>query len=105
MAEAESLLQDDRPNEALPATVAEVFAWALEDAQVAGEPVVDKAAAIVDGKLIKAKIFGYEATGQMLVITPEPESTEDTTPSDDNALAKKPVHKGKKGAAAIGESK
>jgi hypothetical protein len=51
----------------------EAFAQATEDAQAAGEPVADIAAAMADGKNIKAEIIGDEATDRVLVITAEPE--------------------------------
>lgn len=48
----ESETQDEQPK-GFPASVAEAFAQALEDAEAAGEPVADIAAAMADGEVIK----------------------------------------------------
>ena len=97
----ESQPQGEQPPEGLPVSVIEVFAQALEDAQAAGEPVTDMAAAMVDGEAIKAEIIGDEATGRVLVITAEPEGTEAMAQPESDVPAKKPVGKGrgKKGTA------
>ena len=70
--------QDELPPEIVPASVAEAFAQALEDAQAAGEPVAAIAAAKADGEAIKAEIIGDEGEGRLVVITIEPEVTEAT---------------------------
>ena len=112
-AEAESQPQDEQATEALPTSVAEAFAQALEDAQAAGEPVADIAAAMADDEAIKAEIIEVEGEGRLVVITVEPgdtaamlEATEATAEAEaqpeENEPAKKPARKGKgkKGAAA-----
>ena len=112
-AEAESQPHDEQPSESLPAPVVEAFAQALEDAQAAGEPIADIAAAMTDGEAIKAEIIEDEGEGRLVVITVEPEATEvipepveaeakaEAQP-EDNEPAKKPARKGKgkKGAAS-----
>jgi hypothetical protein len=105
--------QDEQATEALPTSAAEAFAQALEDAQTAGEPVADIAAAMVDGEAIKAEIVEIEGEGRLVVITVEPEATEampEATKAtaeaeaqpEDSEPTKKPVRKGKgkKGAAS-----
>ena len=111
-AEAESQPQDEQATEALPKSVAEAFAQALEDAQAAGEPVADIAAAMADGEAIKAEIIENEGEGRLVVITVEPEAmeampepvaatAEAEAQPEDSEPAKKPARKGKgkKGAA------
>jgi hypothetical protein len=97
----EAAPQDGQPAEALPAETMEALAQALEDAQTAGEPVADIAAAMADGETIKTEIIEDEATGRVLVITAEPESAEATAQPESDVPAKKPAPKGKgkKGAA------
>ena len=111
--------------ETLPVSVTEAFALALEDAQAAGEPVADIAAAMADGEVIKAEITEDAGVGQTIEITAEPETTEamtefmDATAEATEAMAapdaeaqpedseptKKPTHKGKgKKAAAATEN-
>ena len=119
--------QAEQPTEGLPSSVVEAFAQALEDAQAAGEPVAEIAAAMADGQIITTEIIEDEGEGRLLVITAEPESveateaipeavattTESTTEateapveaeaqSEDSEPAKKPARKGKgkKGAVA-----
>lgn len=107
--------QDEQATKALPASVAEAFAQALEDAQAAGEPVADIAAAMADGEAIKAEIIEVEGEGRLVVITVEPEATEAMPESteaaaeavaeaqpEDSEPAKKPARKGKgkKGTAS-----
>ena len=98
--------QTEQAAEALPTSVMEAFALTLEDAQAAGEPVADIAAAMVDGEAIKAEIIEDEGEGRLVVITVEPEVTEAKAEAEaqpeDNEQAKKPARKskGKKGAAA-----
>ena len=112
-AETESQPQDEQATTALPTSVAEAFAQALEDAQAAGEPVAAIAAVMADGEAIKAEIIEDEGEGRLDVITVEheetaamPEATETTAVAEarpeDNEPAKKPARKGKgkKGAAA-----
>ena len=72
----EAAPQEAQPAEVLPAETMEALAQALEDAQAAGEPVDALAEAAENGEAIKAGIIGDEATGRVLVITAEPESTE-----------------------------
>ena len=97
---------DELATEALPTSVAEAFAQALEDTQAAGEPVADIAAAMADGEAIKVEVIEDEGEGRLLVITAEPEATEATAEAEaqpeDSEPAKKPARKckGKKGAAA-----
>ena len=110
--------QEPRPRdeqevaEALPISVTEAFAQALEDAQAAGEPVADIAAAMVDGQVIKSEIIEGEATGRVLVITAEPESAdaaahpesaEAAAQPESDVPAKKPAPKGRatKSAAPV----
>jgi len=112
-AEAEEAApQDEQAAEALPAETMEALAQALEDAQTAGEPVADIAAAMADGEAIKTEIIEGEAMDRVLVITAEPESAEATAqPENAEAAAqpesdvptKKPAPKGKgkKGAAPV----
>ncbi len=102
----ESRPQGEQPTEGLPASAVEAFAQALEDAQPAGEPVADIAAAMADGEAIKADIIEDEATGRVLVITAEPESTEATAQPESEIPTKKPAGKGrgKKGAATTESS-
>ena len=98
----EPATQDEQP-EGLPTSVAEAFAQALEDAQAAGEPVADIAAAMADGEAIKAEIIEDEGEGQLIVITAEPETmpesveaTEEAeTRPEDSEPTKKPARKGK----------
>lgn len=112
-AEAEPQPQDEQVAEALPVSVTEAFAQALEDAQAAGEPVADIAAAMADGEAIKAEIVELEGEGRLVVITVEPEETAVTPEAteatvdaeaqpEDNEPTKKPTRKGKgkKGVAA-----
>ena len=87
--------QDEQAAEALPASVAEAFAQALEDAQAAGEPVADIAAAMADGETIKAEIIEDEATDRVVMITAEPESNEATVQPESELPAKKPARMGK----------
>ena len=95
-AEAEETApQDGQPAEALPAETIQTLAHALEDAQTAGEPVADIAAAMADGEAIRTEIFEDEATGRVLVITAEPESTEATAQPESEVQAKKPAGKGR----------
>lgn len=113
--EAEPQPQDEQPTEALPASVVEAFVQALEDAQAAGEPVADIAAAMADGEIIRTEIIEDANAGQLIVITAELEATEampepvetiaeaTETPvepeaevqPEDSASAKKPTRKGK----------
>lgn len=92
--------------------MAEAFAHALEDAQAAGEPVADIAAAMADGEAIKAEIIEIEGAGRLVIITVEPEAieampgpveatVEAEAQPEDGEPAKKPSRKGKskKGAA------
>jgi len=107
--------QAEQPTEALPTSVAEAFAQALEDAQAAGEPVTDIVAAMADGEAIKAEIIEVEGEGRLVVIAVEPEAMEvpqapESIPEvveatvdaeaqpEDSELAKKPTRKGRKGA-------
>ena len=105
--------QDERPTEDLLESVMEAIAQALEDAQAAGEPVADIAAAMADGEAIKAEIVEFEGEGRLVVITVEPEETAATPEAteateeaeaqpEDSEPAQKPARKGrgKKGAAS-----
>jgi len=92
----ETQAQDTLPPEFMSASVVEAFTQALEDAQAAGEPVAEIAAAMADGEDIKVEIIGDEATGRVRVITAESESTEIMAQSDSDAPAKKPACKGKR---------
>jgi len=99
----------EQPNEALPASVAEELTQALEDAQAAGEPVADIAAAMADGEAIKAEIIEDAGAGQLIVITAEPEATKATAEAEaqpeNSEPAKKPARKGKgKKGAALADS-
>lgn len=109
--------QDELATEALPTSVAEAFAQALEDAQASGEPVAEITAAMADGEAIRAEIIEDEGEGRLVVITVEPEETvamPETTEAtaeaeaqpEENEPAKKPARKGKgkKGAAATEEA-
>jgi hypothetical protein len=104
--------QAEQPIEALSTSVMEAFAQALEDAQAAGEPVAEIAAAMADSEIIKAEIIEDAGAGQLIVITAEPEATEAipepvgaaaeaAAQPEDSEPAKKPARKGKdkKGAA------
>ncbi len=88
-----------------------VLVQVLEDAQAAGEPVADIAAAVADGEAIKAEIITVEGEGRLVVITVEPEAmeampepveatTEAEVQPEDSEPAKKPARKdkGKRGA-------
>ena len=67
--------QDEQTAEAFPTSVAEAFAQALEDAQAAGEPVAEIAAAMAGSEIIQAEITDVEGEGRLVVITVEPEET------------------------------
>ena len=71
----ESVTQDELPPEIIPASVVEAFTQALEDAQAAGEPVAEIAAAMADGQIITTEIIEDEGEGRLLIITAEPEAT------------------------------
>ena len=102
-AEVESQPQDEQANEALPASVVEAFAQALEDAQATG----DIAAAMADGATIKAEVIEDGSEGRLLMITTEPVNTEATALPVSDVPAKKLARKGKgkKGAAATEDAK
>lgn len=55
--------QAEQPTEALPTSVMEEFVQALEDAQAAGEPVAEIAAAMADGEIIKQRSSRTQARG------------------------------------------
>ncbi len=102
---------DELATEEHPTSVAEAFAQALEDAQAAGEPVADIAAAMANGEIIKAEITEVEGERRLVVITVEqeqsatmPETTAEAVAQlENNEPAKMPTRKGKgkKGAASI----
>ena len=94
-AEAELEPYDEQPTEALPESLVEGFAQALDDTQATGEPVADIATAIANGKAIKAEIIENEDEGRLLVITAEPENTEAMAQPASDIPAKKPAGKGK----------
>ena len=58
----EPLPQDEQVAEALPTSAAEAFTQALEDAQAAGEPVVEIAEAVADGEAIKTEYVARRLT-------------------------------------------
>lgn len=102
------------PQEAQPAETMDALEQALEDAQMAGEPVAEIAVAMEDGETIKPEIVELEGEGRPAVITAEPEekaampeATEATAEvelqAEDNEPAQKPARKGKgkKGAASM----
>jgi len=93
--------QEARPIEAFPTETMEALAQALEDARAAGEPVDALGAAVVNGEAIKTEIIGDDATGQVLVITAEPDIIEVQAQPENDGPAKKPAGKGrgKKSAA------
>ena len=75
----------------------------IKEAQLQqGVHAADVAAAKAHDEIIKTEIFGYEATGQVLVITAQPESTEAMAQPESVVSAKKQVHmsKSKRGASA-----
>ncbi len=76
VAEAEAQPQDEQATEALPTSVVEAFAQALDDAQAAGEPVADIVATMADGEAIKAEIIEDGSEGRFIVIMAEPEAPE-----------------------------
>ncbi len=75
-AEAESQPQDEQATEALPVSVVEAFAQALENTQAAGESVADIAAAMANGEVIEDEVIGDESKGRLIVITAEPVEAE-----------------------------
>jgi len=85
--------QEAHPAKALPAETVEGLAQALEDAQLAGEPVDALAEAVAYGDAIKTEVFGDEAAGQVLVITAEPECIEATVQPERAVQVKKPTGK------------
>ena len=111
----EAETQDEQP-EGLPASVAEAFAQALEDAQAADEPKAAIAAAVADDEAIKAEIVEHEGEGRLVVITVGPEETvlSEATETTAEAEAQPEIDvparkqalkcKGKKSAAATGDS-
>ena len=93
--------EEAQPAESLPTETMKALAQALENAQVAGEPVDALAAAVLNGDAIKTEIIEDEATGRVLVIEAEPKIAEAAAQPENAPPAIKPVPKGKgkKGAA------